>query len=78
MLVDDLRDMGVKHGEFFGRQNGNVLEGCWICVSGHVAGNKFGLEAGSLLRKSTAEACNEGENGVCLSMECSNLPLKGD
>lgn len=58
---------------FFGKQNGKLLEECWICVSGHVAGGSFGPETGSLLRKDTAGACNTRRN-----MKRSDLPLKGD
>lgn len=43
---------------FFGKQNGNLPEGCWICMSGCVASNRFGLEARSLLRKGAAVAYN--------------------
>lgn len=53
MLVDDLREIGVKHGDFFGKQNGNLSEGCCLSMSGCIASNSSGLEAGNLLdRKS--------------------------
>lgn len=36
MLVDDLREIDVKHGNFFGKQNRNLLEECCISMSGCV------------------------------------------
>lgn len=51
MVVGDLREMGVKHGDFFGKQNRNLLEGCCISLSGCIASNSPGLEARSLLRR---------------------------
>lgn len=58
MLVDDLREIGVKHGDFFGKQNGNLSEGCCISMSGCIASNSSDLEAGNLLRKGTAGTYN--------------------
>lgn len=43
--------LGISVENFFGKQNEDLPEGCWICMSGCVAGNRFGLETGSLLSK---------------------------